>query len=226
MQTAKLGYRKNTCGICTTPFMTYVDENEGNESQESSPNSLSSPTSRASFLKQGILGVVGMTGLSSVPPTASAGGGEKFLMEDISRRNLVGQTQYITWANLVPVILKMKADTKARFAKTGAKVGKEVAIYGMPDSSGMPVTVGIEVEDSSNSPAIGEGFTLQELAPPGPYMRRTSVKGAPSTLDWIGFVNQANSSGEKIRDPLIMFEVYDKPEDGGNVNYYLGVAPP
>ncbi|CAM9816963.1 unnamed protein product [Discosporangium mesarthrocarpum] len=143
---------------------------------------------------------------------------------------MVGQTRFIKWSDISPGIAKMRSEAMTRFKATGAKGGREVASYRKIDVMGAYVTVGVEIDgttqgkpaSSAVSPAIGESFTASEITPPGSYVRAT-IQGYPSFLEWQRFVTDAISMGFKPRDPLALFEVYPGPEDDGITRLYLGI---
>lgn len=91
---------------------------------------------------------------------------------------IIGQTRSIKWATVAPSIAaNMRTEARELFSKTGAKGLHEVSTYSKVTADGADVTVGLEVTDTKSSPAIGDGFTVTVIAPPGRY----SQQGCPCT---------------------------------------------
>lgn len=125
----------------------------------------------------------------------------------MSKRMMIAKSQKVKWSSVSPVILKMREEVRERFAKTGAKGGREVSSFLNVTSEGANIFVGIEVADPTGSPALGEGFGVTEIVPPGAFLSEECSR-PPSVFAWIKFVSGVSKEGYELRQPLSLFEVY------------------
>lgn len=116
----------------------------------------------------------------------------------------------------------MRSDARARFSKTGAKGGREVTSFSNITHEGVDVTVGLEVADSKDSPALGGGFSATVISPPGEYLRDDHAT-APGMVPWVTFMARIPKKGYELSEPVEMFEVYTGTGGEEGVSMYAAV---
>lgn len=124
-------------------------------------------------------------------------------------RIVIGQTRAIKWSNVAPAIADMRVEAREQFSKTGAKGGREVAAFSKITQDGSDVTVGLEVANAKDSPALSNGFAATVIVPPGQYLRADHASGpGTSVAPWITFMTRIPKEGYALSQPLSLFEVY------------------
>lgn len=66
-------------------------------------------------------------------------------VEQVPQNPVIGITKEVKWASVANSVAQMRAEVRERFAKTGAKGGRELATYVNLTPQGADVTVGIAV---------------------------------------------------------------------------------
>lgn len=135
---------------------------------------------------------------------------------------MIGQTQSIKWSTVALSIAVMRTEARERFSKTEAKGGREVTAFSNETPDGVDITVGLEVVDAKDCPALGEGFAATVISPPGDYLRDDHAT-APGMVPWITFMARIPKAGYELSDPLSMFEVYTGTGGEEGVSMYASV---
>lgn len=62
--------------------------------------------------------------------------------EEVPIRTVIGKTETVTWAEVAPIIARMRGDARQHFASTGAQGGRELTSFLNQTPEGADVLVG------------------------------------------------------------------------------------
>lgn len=137
---------------------------------------------------------------------------------------MVGTGSFVEWSKAASVIAPIRADARAKLAKSGAKLGKEILSFTNETAEGGDVFVGFEVTDATGSLSLPGGFSIREVSN-ADYFVRGDHGTSPDTAAWITFVTRVQREGFELFQPGSMYQVYSGA-DTEPVSMYIAVAGP